>query len=89
MEGKNESKTLTIQTKRRSAVRWTVALAYASSSRRGKSRDQFRSISDLTLLKVELLINYRASQKLASPQDLHPKDPNPKDLFTRVRKISW
>ena len=86
---KNESGTLKIYRKSRSGVRWAVVLAYASSSRREKSRDQFRSIPDLTLLKVEFLINYGVSQKLASPQDLHSNDPKRDDLLTWARTISW
>ena len=78
-----------MQRKSRSGVRWAVVLAYASSSRRGKYHDQFRSIPDPTLLKVELLSIYRVSQKLASPQDLHSNDPKRKHLFTRARTISW
>ena len=86
---KSESKTLINFRKSRSGVRWAVVLAYASSSRREKSRDQFRSIPDLTLLKVEFLIIYGVSQKLASPQDLHSNDPKRDYLFTRARTISW
>ena len=78
-----------MQRKSRSGVRWAVVLANASSSRRGKFRDQFRSIPDPTLLKVELLIIYRVGQKLASPQDLHSNDRKRKHLFTRARTISW
>ena len=72
-----------------SGISWDAVLAYASSSRRGKSRDQFRSIPNPTLLKVELLIIYRVSQKLASPQDLHSNDPKREDLFTQARTTSW
>ena len=87
--GKNESKTLIFYRKSRSGVRWADVLAYASSSRREKSRDQFMSIPDLTLLEVELLIIYRVSQKLASPQDLHSNAPNREELSSRARTISW
>ena len=73
----------------RAGVRCAVELAYAPSSRREKSREQFRSIPDLTLLKVELLIIYRVSRKLASPQNLHWNDPNHEDLFTRAKTNSW
>ena len=62
--GKNESKKLIIHRKSRSGVKWAVVLAYPSTSRREKSRDQIRSIPDLTLLKVELLIINRVSQNL-------------------------
>ena len=64
-------------------------IGVASSSRREKSRDQFRSIPDLTLLKVDFLIIYGVSQKHASPQDLHSNDPKRDDLFTRARTIAW
>ena len=47
------------------------------------------SIPDLTLLEVELLIIYRVSQKLASPQDLHSNDPKREDRLTRAWTISW
>ena len=88
ISGKNESKTPITYRKSRSGVRWAVVLAYASRLRREKSRDQFRSIPDLTLIQVELLIIYRVSQKLACPQDLHTNNPNREDLFTRGRTIS-
>ena len=62
--GKNESKKLIKHRKSRSGVKWAVVLAYPSTPRREKSRDQIRSIPDLTLLKVELLIINRVSQNL-------------------------
>ena len=68
-----------------------MVLEYDSRSQPDKSRDQFPSIPDVTFLNVELLIIYRVSQKLTSPQDLHSNDPNPnrEELFNRARTISW
>ena len=63
-EEKNKSKTLILHWKSPSGVNWAVVLVYGSRSRREKFLDQFPSISDLTLLGVELLAFYRVSQNL-------------------------